>query len=165
MKPHDPLEELMPRLKESAPEGFTRRVSSALPGVRTPAAWWPQGWTWVSPMLAGAAAALFLMLLRPAVPPPSGQDAQQPPAQVVRFELLAADAREVQLVGSFTEWETGRIQLIGPDATGHWVIELTLPEGRHEYGFLVDGAYWVSDPRAELQRDDGFGRLNAVLEI
>lgn len=162
MNPHDPLEDLLPRLKTPASRGFARRVRLALPVHRHPV-WWPGGWAWAPPMVAGALAMLALSLFRP-YPQSVPVDSESAP-RIVRFELLAAEATEVQLVGSFTQWETGRIQLYGPDATGHWTVELALPEGRHEYGFLVDGYLWVSDPQAELKRQDGFGQLNAVLEI
>jgi len=161
MNHQDPLEDLLPRLKESAPNDFVRRVRLALPKRRR-TVWWPEGLAWAPPMVAGALAMLMLTLFRPLSPESA---APETAARVVRFELLASEAQEVQLVGSFTQWETGHIRLQGPDATGHWTVELTLPEGRHEYGFLVDGHLWVSDPLAELQRDDGFGRVNAVLEI
>jgi hypothetical protein len=155
--PPDPLEHWLPQLKTSAPPDFSERVLQALPPPRRARRWWPEGSAWLAPALVGAAAMLLLFL---AFPRPN-----VPRRSLVRFEVHAADATEVQLVGSFTQWETGRIQLRGPDASGHWSVELELPEGRYEYGFLVDGGQWLPDPNAEVRRDDGFGRLNAVLEI
>jgi len=163
MKPNDPLEEKFAVLKESAPEGFHRRVMNALPAPRVRRVWWPGGLAWLPPAMLGASAVLMLNFLRP-LPSPAPA-ALTETARLVRFEFRAADASEVQLVGTFTDWETGRIRLQGPDPTGHWTVELQIPEGRHEYGFLVDGHLWVADPLADLKRDDGFGRLNAILEI
>lgn len=163
MNTPDPLEEKLSRLKETAPPDFHRRVRAALPARRSPRVWWPEGIAWLPPALAGACAVLLLGFFfrpTPGVSPTPSEN-----ARVVRFEFLAAEARDVQLIGTFTDWETGRIRLQGPDATGHWSVELQIPEGRHEYGFLVDGHLWVADPLADLKRDDGFGRLNAILEI
>jgi 1,4-alpha-glucan branching enzyme len=71
----------------------------------------------------------------------------------------------VELLASFNDWQPGSIVLTGPDASGHWTTDVTLPEGRYEYIFLVDGEQWVPDPNAEVRRPDGFGRANAVLEV
>ena len=46
---------------------------------------------------------------------------------------------------------------------GVWSLELSLPEGRYEYGFLVDGQRVIPDPRALIHQDDGFGNRNSVL--
>jgi hypothetical protein len=40
-----------------------------------------------------------------------------------------------------------------------------LPEGRHEYIFLVDGKRWVTDPRGASHRPDGFGQVNTVIRV
>ena len=83
----------------------------------------------------------------------------------VHFELHAPGARSVELVGSFKHWQPGSIRLVGPDASGHWTASIHLPEGRHEYQFLVDGRQWVTDPMAAVVRPDGFGRANAILDV
>ena len=46
-----------------------------------------------------------------------------------------------------------------------WVLELRLPEGRHEYAFLVDGKMLVTDPSARFSQDDGFGNKNSILFV
>jgi hypothetical protein len=161
----DPLDELR-SLRRGAPPGFARRVMDALP-ARAPAPWpgllariWPEGQRWWLPALAGAAAALLAVALFP------GRLAPVAPEQVtVRFELHAPSAQSVELLGDFTGWRTGAIQLAGPDATGHWTANVELPPGRHEYIFLVDGREWQTDPRAEIRRSDGFGRENAIVDL
>lgn len=81
------------------------------------------------------------------------------------FELHAPAADRVELLGTFNEWKSGDIVLNGPDASGHWTAEVALPEGRHEYIFLVDGERWIADPRAATHRPDGFGRVNTVIKV
>jgi hypothetical protein len=44
-----------------------------------------------------------------------------------------------------------------------WAITLELPEGRHEYAFLIDGQRVISDPGAHFYQADGFGNQNSVL--
>lgn len=161
----DPLETLRD-VRRKAPADFARRVMNALPaepdlpllvGLRR---LWPEHGRWFLPALAGAAAMLLVSTLLIARPP------QKPHNRVtVHFEIHAPNAQRVELVGTFTEWQTGQIQLAGPDASGHWTTDVALPSGRHEYSFLVNGQQWVADPHAEIRRADGFGRENAVLEF
>lgn len=162
---NDPLEALRD-LRQSAPPDFVRRVMAALP-QEPDQAWhfglrglWPESGRWFLPALVGAAATLLLTtaLVWPAARATDNR-------VTVHFEIHAPDAQDVELIGSFTGWQTGRIQLAGPDASGHWTAEVELPAGRHEYGFLVNGREWRSDPGAEMWRSDGFGRNNAVIEL
>ncbi len=83
----------------------------------------------------------------------------------VHFELHAPGAEQVELLGDFNSWKTGDIVLAGPDASGHWTAAVQLPEGRHEYIFLVDGERWIADPKASTIRPDGFGHVNAVIQV
>lgn len=163
--PSDPLDALA-SMRRPAPPGFARRVMARLPeraGVRRVAGWrrwWPDGGRWLAPALAGACAALLVIVAVPSL--------RQAPAGdrlAVHFELHAPGARTVELVGDFTGWQTGRIHLRGPDASGHWTADVDLPQGRHEYIFLVNGQEWVADPLAEILRPDGFGRENAVMDL
>jgi len=164
-------EEILRRLaavRRPAPDGFTARVMARLPDPRVPA-WrailhrvWPEGPAWLGPALAGALAGALIMV---AVAPPRGAAPQDHPQVTVHFQLHAPGASRVELVGNFTSWRTGEILLKGPDASGHWTVDVELPEGRHEYAFLVDGREWIADPFAEVRRPDGFGRENAVLNL
>lgn len=80
------------------------------------------------------------------------------PAIVLEYE---GPAEEVALVGSLTAWEP---LPMARTSGGVFRVRLTAQPGTHEYGFLVDGQ-WTPDPRASHHRDDGFGGVNAVLEI
>jgi hypothetical protein len=149
-----------------APAGLSDAIMASLPRSRrlTVLEWLqglvPERRQWGVPALSGALAMLALMLagwlLMPA-----------PDAHRVRmcFQLHAPGAQRVELVGDFTKWTSGAIQLRGPDASGHWTAEIALPEGRYEYQFLVDGKVWMTDPNAVTHRPDGFGRENAVLDV
>lgn len=121
---------------------------------------WPRGARWAAPALVGALASLVLVVGVGRLPAPA-------PAEgvAVAFEVHAPGALAVELVGTFNGWRAGEILLQGPDATGHWAATVRLPEGRHEYLFLVDGKTWVTDPRATAHRPDGFGHRNALIEL
>jgi hypothetical protein len=84
-------------------------------------------------------------------------------AEVV-FVLRHSQATSVSVAGSFNDWKPGTLNLEkkGDDL---WVANVTLPQGRYEYMFVVDGAEWVTDPCARAFADDGFGNQNAVLTV
>ena len=150
------------RHRTHAPDGFPERVMEALPDGQAveQRTWWPSHGRWIAPALAGAAASVLILFAAGRLQPaePSGQVG-------FHFELHAPGADRVELLGTFNNWKTGDIVLDGPDASGHWTATVELPEGRHEYIFLVDGERWVADPRGVTHRPDGFGRVNTVISI
>ena len=90
----------------------------------------------------------------------AGSDADSVP---VRLVLHAPGAAEVQVAGDFNGWDPSLHSLV-VTSDGTYQTTLLLDPGQHEYMFVVDGE-WVTDPSATVTRDDGFGNLNAVLEI
>jgi 1,4-alpha-glucan branching enzyme len=81
----------------------------------------------------------------------------------VQLETYQPDAIDVCVAGTFNEWRPEATPMV-PLGGGKWAKELTLPEGRYEYRFVVDGA-WVSDDRAQETAPNPFGSSNAVLTI
>lgn len=162
MKKHDELIRRLEQHRTKAPEKLADEVMHALP------AWRPaKRRSWPSrlvPALAGAAAMLVIMLgldhlRQDPVPTAASQGV------TFHFELHAPGAEHVELLGTFNDWQPGDIVLSGPDASGHWTATVELPEGRHEYMFLVDGKRWITDPKAATLRPDGFGNVNAVIQV
>jgi hypothetical protein len=150
----------------AAPEDLLQEVLAALP-AEPERTWgerlrclWPGGTRWLAPTLAGALAALLLVVVVGRLGPQTSPD-----AVAVTFEVHAPGAHEVDLVGSFNGWRPGELVLRGPDAAGYWTTTVRLPSGRYEYLFLVDGKQWVTDPWATAHRPDGFGRANALIEL
>lgn len=83
------------------------------------------------------------------------------PRLFVQFRL-ETDAMKVQLAGSFTNWEPAyQMHQMAP---GVWTIAVPLPQGVHDYAFIVDGQRWVADPYAP-GIDDGFGGTNSRLTL
>jgi 1,4-alpha-glucan branching enzyme len=83
--------------------------------------------------------------------------------RAVRVEIYQPDANEVCIAGSFNEWRPEATPMV-PLGNGRWAKELTLPDGRYEYRFVVDGQ-WVSDPNAPETVPNPFGTANSVLTI
>lgn len=83
---------------------------------------------------------------------------------VTRFVLIAPHAASVALVGDFNGWDTTATRLTATHA-GAWTASVSLPRGRHEYAFVVDGRRWLVDPSAPLTRDDEFGVQSSVITV
>ena len=166
MKRHEELIHRLEQHSTRAPVGFPEKVVDTLPAWKV--AKKTSGWNrlpgWLVPAMAGAAAMLVIMLgvnhLKSGSAVASGSQ-----LVTVHFELHAPGADQVELLGTFNNWKTGDIVLTGPDASGHWTATVELPEGRHEYIFLVDGERWMADPNAATLRPDGFGNENAVIQV
>lgn len=140
-------------------------------------------WAWlihprpirVPPLAVGAAAAAvtaLLLLPGPGPRPDSSPEAVTgpevagavEPVVYVQFVLDAPSARSVSVGGDFDQWE-GSYALEDTDGDGVWTGRIPLQPGVHAYMFLVDGAEWVTDPRAQRWSDDGFGNRNAILAL
>jgi hypothetical protein len=50
------------------------------------------------------------------------------------------------------------------DPVGRWKATASLPPGRYEYRFVVDGQ-WISDPSAKEFVGNSFGSTNSILVI
>jgi DNA/RNA endonuclease YhcR with UshA esterase domain len=67
-------------------------------------------------------------------------------------------------VGAFNAWTMGADPLVKV-GEGEWKGTLRLPKGVYQYMYVVDGKKWVTDPKARLVLDDGFGRINGLLVV
>jgi 1,4-alpha-glucan branching enzyme len=79
------------------------------------------------------------------------------------FSCVNPDARSVQLVGDFTNWQEHPIPL-HREATGEWHTAIRLAPGTHYYRFLVDGQ-WRDDPACPMKVPNPFGSQNAVRQV
>jgi 1,4-alpha-glucan branching enzyme len=73
------------------------------------------------------------------------------------------DAQSVSVAGDFCDWQTDRCHL-KKDKKGLWTTTITLPPGRYEYRFVVDGE-WVNDPKCDDRTPNEFGGENCVLQV
>jgi len=85
------------------------------------------------------------------------------PKQKVTFSIVAPEARSVKLAGDFSGWENRPIEL-KKLKTGQWEATLTLPVGKYEYRYLVDGE-WRDDPNCPTRVPNAFGGQNCVLVV
>ena len=79
------------------------------------------------------------------------------------FNLPGAEARSVSVIGTFNQWNPKGYEMQWDNERKAWSLVVWLPEGRHEYNFLIDGNRVLPDPDSLLKQDDGFGHQNSVL--
>src|SRR5688500_14544530 len=73
--------------------------------------------------------------------------------------------RTVHLAGSFNGWSRTATPMVRV-AEGVWKASVVLPEGMHEYKFVLDGRTWVKDPReGALELEDGGGNKNSAVIV
>jgi hypothetical protein len=157
-----------PERRPLPPPGLAQRIGERLGGQPT-LAFWPNRAAGTQrpglrrvliPLAAALAAALGTAALFALFAP------RAETTVVVRFELVAPQAREVSLVGDWNGWDPEAQRLADPDRDGVWEIRVPLRRGQeHQYQFLVDGSRWVADPDAPLKVEDGLGGYNSVLQI
>lgn len=82
-----------------------------------------------------------------------------------RFMYANNEASSVAVAGDFSEWEPIALTEKNVDGQTVWTGLVPVPKGEHQYMFVIDGSRWVTDPLAPVQRSDGFGNKNAVLQL
>ena len=82
----------------------------------------------------------------------------------VAFILNSPGAESVYVCGDFNAWSPFGLPMIQRLESRLWEKRLTLPPGRYEYNFIVDGV-WMHNPDAGKNVPNIFGSLNSVVEV
>jgi hypothetical protein len=84
------------------------------------------------------------------------------------FRMYMPHAGSVELLGSFCNWRpergAGAVEL-EHEGDGWWTARLALPEGDHEFCYLIDGRTWMPDYAAGGVRRSSTGRWVSLLSI
>lgn len=91
------------------------------------------------------------------------KQSKKPALVPVVFTYTDPLASSVYVAGSFNEWSPA-VAALAQVAPGSWQLELSLPPGRHEYLFVVDGT-WAADPLARESCPNPHGGVNAVIQL
>lgn len=83
----------------------------------------------------------------------------------IRFVFIDPEAEQLAVAGDFTGWEPMTLTREQVGDRQVWTGMIQVPRGEHHYMFIRNGEEWVTDPFAEITRDDGFGNENAVLYL
>jgi 1,4-alpha-glucan branching enzyme len=78
-----------------------------------------------------------------------------------RFVLYNQDANQVEISGSFTNWEALPLRRVG--SSGYWEIILPLSKGEHRFTYILEGHQRVTDPTVLTKEQDDFGGENSIL--
>ncbi|MEX0660887.1 MAG: hypothetical protein WD381_05995 [Balneolaceae bacterium] len=83
----------------------------------------------------------------------------------IRFVYIDEDADQLAVAGNFSDWEPIEMDSQLMDGKRVWTGLVPVERGEHHYMFVKNGEEWVTDPLADMQRDDGFGNKNAVIYL
>lgn len=82
----------------------------------------------------------------------------------VQFELSVLPGSLVFVAGTFNNWNPTVNQLKDNPGSGHCKATLSLPAGRHEYKYVIDGV-WIVDPNCVDWIPNDCGSMNSVLHV
>ena len=82
----------------------------------------------------------------------------------VQFELSVEPGKQVFVAGTFNNWNPEANPLMENPEKGHYKTALHVPNGTHEYKFVVNGV-WVSDPKCADWSPNEYGSMNSVLRV
>lgn len=90
---------------------------------------------------------------------------EEPEKVWMRFVYIDSEASQMAVAGNFSNWEPVQMDSRQMGGQTVWTGLIPVERGEHRYMFVRDGEEWISDPLAEIQRDDGFGNKNAVIYL
>ena len=92
-----------------------------------------------------------------------GPDADRQNEDGVLFRFYSESASNVEVAGDFNGWGRTRhsLRAVG---NGWWELRVSLPPGRYQYVYMVDGVA-TTPPESTTTIDDGFGGRNGSLEV
>lgn len=83
----------------------------------------------------------------------------------IRFVYFDEEAETMAVAGDFSDWDPVNLEKNTVDGKTVWTGMIPVVRGEHHYMFVKNGDEWVTDPLADVKRDDGFGNKNAVLYL
>ena len=82
----------------------------------------------------------------------------------ILFSLTAPKAKDVMLVGDFTDWQAKPLVMDRMKPRSRtFAAAVKLAPGTYQYKFIVDGE-WMEDPNAECV-PNRFGTYNSVVTV
>lgn len=87
-----------------------------------------------------------------------------PKATRVTFRVRAEVGSKVSLAGSFNDWDPAAKPMVDKNGTGEFACTLTLPKGRYEYKFVINGT-WCADPECKDWVGNDMNTINSVIVV
>ena len=73
--------------------------------------------------------------------------------------------KSVSVAGTFNVWNKDATPLKLDSDGRTWSVKLSVPYGKVQYKFVIDGEKWITDPRNSAVAADGNGNSNSVILI
>ena len=80
-----------------------------------------------------------------------------------RFVVYRPDAGQIEITGTFTDWQRIPMHKIG--SSGYWEVRLDLAEGEHRFTYILEGRQSFADPTIPAREYDDFGGENSVIHV
>ncbi len=87
-----------------------------------------------------------------------------PKMRRVTLDLRAEPGNRIFLAGTFNNWNPTATEMTDKKGNGVYSATLTLPEGIHQYKFVVDGT-WCADPECDSWVQNEYGTHNSLLTV
>jgi 1,4-alpha-glucan branching enzyme len=88
----------------------------------------------------------------------------QQKGKALQFEIAAKEDSKVYVAGTFNNWDPTTHPLDHHPEDGVFRGTINLPEGTHEYKFVVDGV-WHLDTKCPNFVPNAHGTLNSVIQV
>lgn len=99
-------------------------------------------------------------------PPPAPMPGGPEPVEGgILFRYKNTNAKKVNLVGDFNEWNPTADPMSDENGDGEYTLFYPLGVGTYAYKFVVDGKNWVSDPANPSSEPDGFNGRNSIVKV
>ena len=100
----------------------------------------------------------------PAAKKPAAAKPAAPKTTRVTFRVRAEVGSKVFLAGSFNDWDPAAKAMADKDGTGEFTCTLSLPKGRYEYKFVINGT-WCADPECKDWVGNDMNTINSVIVV
>lgn len=77
-----------------------------------------------------------------------------------RFVIYRPDVAQVEITGTFTDWQRIPMNRIGD--SGYWELSLNLPRGEHRFAYILENRQSFPDPTLPARERDDFGGENSI---
>jgi hypothetical protein len=129
--------------------------------------WWAPKFSFLAakPFLVAFVASLLIIaaLYFTQTQPPQTDFQHSPAWHQHRFVIYQPGSKQVEIAGSFTNWQKISLQPAG--SAGYWELKMEIPPGKHSFSYIVDGSKILADPTISLQENDDFGTINSILDV
>ena len=150
-------------VKAAAPKAAPAKKAAAPKAAKKPAAKAPE--TEDLPLEVPAKApAKKTPAKAPAAKAPAAKKPAAPKATRVTFRVRAEVGSKVFLAGSFNDWNPTAKAMADKDGTGEFTCTLSLPKGRYEYKFVINGT-WCADPECKDWVGNDMNTINSVIVV